>query len=163
MTQTAIPATQTHQTAPSSASATQILRSRWTARLLSPVVAVLPWWVTLIGVAGLYEWRNSFNGGPGFSLVLGPTLWLLLGALLWGAVTAWSSVGTLLAGGWTVLTGLGLSTRAGQIWLGRVTLSRDVDFMMTADWLGRPFFALVIGSLLLAMGLATAVVRHLPR
>lgn len=139
------------------------LRSRLLARLLSPALATLPWWVTVMGVARLSAWQYPLPGESGLGPVLTATAFLLVGAVLWALVTAWSATGPLCAGVCTLWTAGLLATRQGQLIMSRLTLTTDVDFMRTSQYLAHPGHSVVVGCLLLAAGLGAAGARRLPR
>lgn len=138
--------------------------SRALARLLTPVLAVIPWLLTMAGLAVAAEWQlryqQRFETDWGF--VLGAAAVLVVAGLIWAALTAWSSVGTVLAGVITlVLGGVVASPEAGrQIYDLLLDLPGDgrrVYFIVT------PTNFFLIGSLLIAAGLGAAGARRMRR
>ncbi|WP_435201953.1 hypothetical protein [Janibacter sp. GS2] len=135
---------------------------RTLARVLSPVVAVLPWSMTVGGLWAMARVsRNSaLRLEPAWGWLLGALALLVLAALVWAALTAWSSVGTTLAGLCTLALGVAVSIPA--LWqqvspsLSRV-LGQDFWFVIN------PTNCLLMGSLLLAAGLGAAGARRLRR
>lgn len=141
----------------------RVLHSRLLARLLSPALAILPWWITVMGVARLSAWQYPLPGDSGLGPVLTAAAFLLVAAVLWALVSAWSATGPLLAGVCTVWTAVFLATREGQLIMSRLTLTTDVDFMRTTQYLAHPGHSVVVGCLLLAAGLGAAGARRLSR
>lgn len=138
--------------------------SRILARLLTPVLAVIPWLATVAGLGIVSEWQMRFaqRFQTDWGILLGAVAVFVVAALLWAALTAWSSVGTVLAGALTVVLGLVLASpeASGQVY----ELLRDlpVDNRRMYSIL-TPTNFLLIGSLLLAAGLGAAGARHLGR
>ena len=136
--------------------------SRLLAWLLTPLVAVLPWWVTIGGLWMLARgWRSyAEQFQPQWGATFAGAAVLVLAALLWAAVTAWSSVGTTVAGLCTLALGVAL----GDLQLARsiydlvpTSVGRDAYVILT------PMNFLLFGSLLLAAGLGGAGARRLGR
>ena len=158
--------TLTHGDSPTAARGAlqDILRSRVVAWLLSPLVAILPWWITILGVMALARWQYP---GPGesadVSLLVGATAWLLFAGLLWALVTAWSSTGPVVAGMCSLLTGWLLNTGAAQNRVWDLTYVLDLDTSQEVRWLAQPVFFLLVGSLLVAAGLGAAGARRSSR
>ncbi|WP_201467865.1 hypothetical protein [Janibacter melonis] len=138
-------------------------RSRGLARALSPLVAVAPWLLTVAGIALAGEWQRGVyaRGERSLGLLLAALVVLLLAALLWAAVTAWSSVGTVLAGVLTVVLALALGapgpvSRA----ISQSVLEAGLPYRAYAV-LVAPVPFLVLGTTLVAAGLAAAAARRL--
>lgn len=155
--------TMTHESTPVTMKGAMpgLLGSRPLARLLSPVVAILPWWVTVFGIAQMRAWRTPLPGTQDLALILTVTVSLLVAAMVWALVTAWSSTGPLVAGWCTLVTSWILASDVGRRILLELTISGGVDFMRTVDWLAQPVFALIVGSFLIAAGLGAAGARRL--
>lgn len=136
--------------------------SRMLARVLTPFLAVIPWLVTVAGLAVMAEWQVRFarEFQTSWEIVLGAVVAFLVAALLWAALTAWSSVGTVLAGLLTI--GLGLVVASPEA-------SRPI-FEVLQDLPGgnQPVYSVVtpthfflIGSLLIAAGLGASGARRM--
>lgn len=136
--------------------------SRTLARVVSPLVAVLPWLMTAGGLWAMARVNRNYalRLEPAWGWLLGTLAVLVLAALVWAALTAWSSVGTTLAGLGTLALGIVVSMP--ELWqqvspsLIRV-LGRDYWFVIN------PTNCLLMGSLLLAAGLGAAGARRLRR
>lgn len=131
-------------------------------RLLTPFLAVVPWLVTMGGLWMLARsgraFAERFETQWGFTL--GAVALLLVAALLWAALTAWSSVGTTVAGLCSLVFGIALSDV-------RLTseIHQLVPDLMTRDvWLFiTPMNFLLLGSVLIAAGLGAAGARRVRR
>lgn len=139
--------------------------SRLLAYLLTPFVAVVPWLLTLLGIGlvnrGMLDYQRTFE--TPWTWVLGGAGALVLAALLWALLTAWSSLGTLLAGLLTLILGLLVPTRPVSRWL--VDIAYDAGSLVreTVLTLTNPVYFLLIGSLLVAAALAASGARRLAR
>lgn len=139
-------------------------RSRLLAWLLSPVLAVVPWVVTIAGFGMVTGWYVGFQRA--FATQWGPLLGglvvLVLAALLWALLTAWSSAGTVVAGTATIIFGLLL----GVVDINRAVLD-TLDALgielTSAFYLFTPPSMILVGSLLLGVGLGAAGARRLAR
>lgn len=139
-------------------------RSRWPAHLMSPVLAIIPWVLTVWAVARLLAWVLPRPGQVQAGPVVTATALLLLAAAGWALLTAWSSVGTLVAGAGTLLLGWFAATATGQrafFDLGLATRTLDRSETLREAW--QPAQLLLLGSLLVAMSLAAAGARRLGR
>lgn len=142
-------------------------RSSLTARLASLPLAVIIWLLTMGGLA-LHqqakselrlELERTVDPTLPMEWTLGATVLLVVAGLLWAVLTAWSSVGTVVVGVVTVAFGVVMSSRAGLLWV--VERASDYDWglrllpaMLTPEQLT------LLGSMLLAVGLATALARR---
>ncbi len=138
--------------------------SRALARLLTPVLAVLPWLLTMAGVGLAAEWqvRYQLRFESQWAFILGAAALLVVAALVWGVVTAWSSVGTILAGLLTLALGLAVSVPE----IGREVFRLGSQLPGDGRWWYTAMSAinlLVLGSLLLAAGLGAAGARRTRR
>lgn len=139
--------------------------SRLLAQLLAPVVAIVPWLTTFGGATllGHATVRMQVRFEQPWGLLLGGLFVLVVAALLWAALTAWSSSGAVVAAGCTIGVGVLLATREGARFLwemtgeGPVTLQRPLLTVLT------PTTFFLVGSLLLAAGLGAAGARRLGR
>lgn len=130
-------------------------------RLLSPLLAVVPWWLTMIGTGLLVRWFSPESYRTSWTWLIGGTTVLLLSALAWGALTAWSSLGTLVAGTITVVFGVLTAT-----WAARRFLFAHLGggtWGATALNVVEPRHLVPIGTMLVAAGLGAAGARHLAR
>lgn len=135
---------------------------RLLAWLLTPFAAVVPWWLMCAGVwvvaRALQAYSVRFTTEWGTALA-GVAV-LLLAAVLWAAVTAWSSVGTTLAGVCTLAFGLAmfaLSVSHRVYDLVPRSLGREAYFVLS------PLNFVLMGSLLIAAGLGAAAARRIGR
>lgn len=136
--------------------------SSWLARLVSPFVAVVPWLLTMAGLAVANRWLVDLQRAMEVSWghIIGGTALLIVAALVWAALTAWSSVGTFVAGACTILFGVVLSVpdlffRVSQA----VSDAPGLDLGIAFDTLSPPRF-LLFGSLLVAAALGAAGARR---
>ena len=138
--------------------------SRALARLLTPVLAVLPWLLTMGGLVLAAEWQMRFMQRlqSEWGFLLGATAVFVVAALVWAGLTAWSSVGTVLAGLLTILLGLALATPdlGREIYTLLTDLSGDSGRVYT---IATPINFALIGSLLLAAGLGASGARRMRR
>lgn len=137
-------------------------RSRVLAWLLSPVLAVAPWLLTLAGFVVVSGWYVGFQRA--FATQWGPLLGglvvLVLAGVLWAVLTAWSSAGAIVAGAATIVFGLLL----GVVEVNRAVLDalRGLGIELTsAYYVFTPPSMILVGSLLLAAGLGAAGARRL--
>lgn len=138
--------------------------SRVLARLLTPFLAVIPWVLTMAGLAVGAEWQERFaqRFQTEWGFLLGTAAVLVVAALVWAALTAWSSVGTVLAGALTLLLGVMIASPEAARHLFDLLMElpgggRRVYFIVT------PINFFLIGSLLLAAGLGAAGARRMRR
>lgn len=140
-------------------------RSRVLARVLSPVAAVLPWLVMMAGqglMLKAYEsYRIRFEMGWG-TLIVGVIL-MLVAAILWAALAAWSSTGPLVAGAATIGLGLFVATSSGARLIYRLGVEGPASVQSVMYGVLTPVNLIPIGSLLLAAGLGAAGARRLGR
>lgn len=147
-------------------SATPERHGRLLARLLSPVAAVVPWLLTVAGLAlaqrSYLEMVRAYRESWG--TVLGAAAVLVLAALLWALVVTWSSTGPLLAGAATLLLGVVVVQRDVSAWVWQRSIdgfgptgAPAVNLALSAPSL------LLVGSLLLAVGAGAAGARRWPR
>lgn len=136
--------------------------SRLLGRVLTPFVAVVPWVMTMGGLWLLASSAKSFaeQFETNWGQVGGAVVLFVVAALLWAALTAWSSVGTTLAGLLTLALGVALSS---------VSLAREI-YNLVPGAMGQqvwyfvtPMNFLLMGSLLLAAGLGAAGARRMRR
>lgn len=135
---------------------------RTLARVVSPVAAVLPWLITVVGLAllarGSVLFQRTFEVPWGY--LLGGAAVLVLAALIWAALTAWSSSGTTIAGVLTLAAGVLLAAPGvdRQVYPPLTNLAGSqqelVHHVVTSMNL------LLWGSLLLAAGLGAAGARR---
>ncbi len=139
--------------------------SRLLPRLLTPVLAVVPWWMTIAGVANLQRWYFDYARRLESMTVtlLAAVAVLLVAAVIWGALSAWSSAGTLLAGGVTVLWGFATGLPSVMRTIFQATSLRDLTGVQLFQVLTSPVVLVLLGSLLLAAGLGAAGARRLAR
>lgn len=136
--------------------------SRMITRLLTPFLAVIPWLLVMGGLwllarAGrtLSE-RLETQWGP----VLGAVAVLVVAALLWAVVTAWSSAGTTLAGLLTLAAGVALS----DLDIARRVHEALPHAVVDDSWrVVTPVNFFLVGSLLLAAGLGASGARRMRR
>lgn len=131
-------------------------------RLATPFLAVIPW---LLTVGGLWVLARSARAQAeqfetDWGHVVGAVVLFALAALAWAALTAWSSVGTTLAGVVSLAFGVALSS---------VSLAREI-YAVFPNRMGNevwyfvtPMNFLLMGSLLLAAGLGAAGARRMRR
>lgn len=135
------------------------------ARLVTPFLAVVPWLMTMAGLFVLgrsyLELQQRLQTSWGW--VLGGTALLVLAALVWAVVTAWSSAGTTVAGVCTLL--LGGAFAVPELQMEFFALIRKVGFLNHATSYGvfSTMNFMLYGSLLLAGGLGAAGSRRLRR
>lgn len=139
--------------------------NRLVARLLTPVLAVVPWMVTLAGglmlSQSVMQFQVRLEGN--WTLLIGGTLVLLLGALLWAALTAWSSVGTTVAGMATIIVGLLAYTQTGMRAIYEIGIESPLRLQWPLIMFVDSMTLILIGSLLLAAGLGAAGARRVGR
>lgn len=139
--------------------------SRLMAQLLAPVVAIFPWLTTFAGATLLayatVRMQERFEQQWG--LVFGGLVVLVVAALLWAALAAWSSSGALVAGVCTIAVGVLLATRGWSRFLWEVTGDGPVTLQRPLLTVITPFNFFLVGSLLLAVGLGAAGARRLGR
>lgn len=130
--------------------------------LLGPVAAVVPWLVTIAGAVVLSRWLQVMqrNFEAEWGLVVGGTAVLLLAAVLWAVLTAWSSSGAVVAGLATIGLGVALAEPGFGYKIMRPivelsSVAREASYIMT------PLLLIPVGSLLLAAGLGAAGARRL--
>lgn len=136
--------------------------SRMLGRLLTPFLAMVPWLLTMGGLwllasATKSSWEQFETqwGSVGGAVVL-----FVVAALLWAAVTAWSSVGTTLAGLATLAVGVALNIAS----VAREIYNFFPNTMGAQVWyFVSPMNFLLVGSLLLAAGLGAAGARRMRR
>lgn len=138
---------------------------RLVAWLVTPFAAVVPW-LLMVGGALLVArsalaYRINFERGWG-ELVGGLVL-LLVAALLWAVLTAWSSSGTTVAGLATLAAGLFVATRAGASLVAEVGRERPVTLQTPLYSVANETVLLPLGAVLLAAGLGAAGARRLAR
>lgn len=138
--------------------------SRALARLLTPVLAVLPWLLTMAGVGLAAEWqvRYQMRFETQWAFILGAAALLAVAALIWGAITAWSSVGTVLAGLLTLALGLAVSVPE----IGSEVFRLGSDLPGDGRWWYTAVSSinlLVVGSLLLGAGVGASGARRMRR
>lgn len=138
---------------------------RLVAWLVTPFAAVVPW-LLMVGGALLVArsalaYRVNFERGWG-ELVGGLVL-LLVAALLWAVLTAWSSSGTTVAGLATLAAGLFVATRAGASLVAEVGRERPVTLQTPLYSVANETVLLPLGAVLLAAGLGAAGARRLAR
>lgn len=133
---------------------------RMLARLVSPFLAVIPWLLTMGGLWMLA--RSARTQAEQFETawgqVVGAVVLFVLAALVWAALTAWSSVGTTLAGVASLAFGIALSSVsvAREIYTAFPSgMGNEVWYFVT------PMNFLLMGSLLIGGGLGAAGARHL--
>lgn len=138
--------------------------SRVLARVLTPFLAVIPWVITMAGLAVISEWQVRFaqRFQTDWGILLGAVAVFVVAALLWGALTAWSSVGTVLAGALTVVLGLVIAAPEASRHVFDLLMdlpgdSRRVYFIVT------PTNFLLFGTLLIAAGLGASGARRVRR
>lgn len=152
----------THQMAKPVGGAPRRAGSSAAARLVSPFIAVVPWFLTMTGLTVASRWHITIvrTMESSWAVVIGGTALLILAALIWAALTAWSSVGTFVAGACTLLLGLLLSSPEVYIPASRKLFDGSVPgWQAMALTLSPPTF-LLIGSLLLAASLGAAGARR---
>ena len=135
------------------------------AWLVTPFVAVVPW-LLMVGGALLVArsalaYRINFERGWG-ELVGGVVL-LLVAALLWAVLTAWSSSGTTVAGLATLAAGLVVTTRAGASLVAEIGREGPVTLQTPLYSVANETVLLPLGAVLLAAGLGAAGARRLAR
>lgn len=138
---------------------------RMVAWLVTPFVAVVPWLVMAGGVLLLLHAARSIQISfqPAWGALVGGTLVVLVAALLWAALTAWSSVGTVVAGLCTVAAGLATATRPGIEVVSRLGIEGPVRLQSLLYGFATPYVLVPLGALLIAGGLGAAGARRLGR
>lgn len=138
---------------------------RLVAWLVTPFAAVLPWLLTIGGALLLARsalaYRVNFERGWG-ELAAGVVA-LLVAALLWAALTVWSSSGTTVAGLATLAVGLYVTTRSGASLVARMGREGPVPLQSPLYSIANEIVLLPLGAVLLAAGLGAAGARRLAR
>lgn len=135
------------------------------ARVVTPFVAVVPWLIMLVGqfllLRSLQSYRVQFEMGWG-ELVLGIVV-LMVSALVWAGLTAWSSAGTTVAGLATIAVGVAVATAPGARLVFRIGREGPVTLQSVIYAFFTPANLVPLGCLLLAAGLGAAGARRLAR
>lgn len=132
------------------------------AWLVTPFLAAIPWLLTMGGlwVLGRAARTQAVRFETAWVEVLGAAALLVVAALLWAAVTAWSSVGTTLAGVVTLVLG---------VLLHQPSVAREAYRLLSGGASGEVWYVvtpmnfLLLGSLLVAGGLGAAGARRMGR
>lgn len=143
-------------------------RSSMVARLASLPLAVILWLLTMGGLAlhqqATAELRlnleRTFDAGLPMGWTLGATALLVVAALLWAVLTAWSSVGTVVVGVATVAFGVAMSSREVFIWVLELTNGLDWSVRQLLPAMLTPEHLTFLGSMLLAVGLGASLARR---
>lgn len=132
------------------------------ARLLTPALAVVPWLVMTGGILFLLRASRSMRlrFEPAWGELVGGVVLVLLSALLWAALTAWSSVGTTVAGLCTIALGLATATHFGMRTVFRLGREGPVRLQDLFYGFATPTLLVPLGALLLAAGLGAAGARR---
>ncbi len=137
--------------------------SRLLAWLVAPFVAVVPWLVTFLAVCLLasVQFRMQTRYEAAWGMVFAGLLVLVVAAVMWAALTVWSSSGAIVAGLCTLLLGLFSVTGPGMSLVFRMG-RHGPDFIQQSFYsVAGPATLILFGSLLLAMGLGAAGARRL--
>lgn len=138
---------------------------RLVAWLVTPFAAVVPWLLMVAGALlvarSALAYRVNFERGWG-ELVGGLVL-LVVAALLWAVLTAWSSAGTTVAGLATLAAGLFVTTRAGASLVAEIGREGPVTLQTPLYSVANETVLLPLGAVLLAAGLGAAGARRLGR
>lgn len=136
--------------------------SRALAQALAPVVAVVPWLMTVGGLWAMGRASESMAARfqTDWVWVLGGLAALVVAALVWAAVIAWSSSGALAAGLCSLVAGVALSIPGVMSEVYSALPSgggRSLWYVVTSGNF------MLLGSLLLAAGLGASAARRLRR
>lgn len=162
---TSRPATSWAQRAEDRAASPTGGRSRLAGQLVTPFLAVLPWAGTVVGCLLLARatTQMQMRFEQSWGLIIGGALVLVIAAVGWAAITAWSSSGAVVAGLCTMATGVFVATRPGMQAVSQLGQSGPVPVQYPLYSVATPLNLLVLGSMLLALGLAASAARRLGR
>lgn len=152
-------------------------RSSTTARLTSLPLAVVLWVLSICGVAlhgqafveGERRRREAFatEGQEAFATpglpwewVIGATALLVVAALLWAVLTAWSSVGTVVVGLASIAAGMAVASTTVLVQLYEWILALDESAWQLVPFVAKPATLTLLGAMLLAVGLGAALIRR---
>lgn len=130
------------------------------AQALAPVVAIVPWLMTMGGLWALGRASESLAARfqTDWAWVLGGLALLVVAALVWAAVIAWSSSGAIAAGLCSLAAGFALSFPSvmSEVYSALPRSGgRSLWYVVTSGNF------MLLGSLLLAAGIGAAAARRL--
>lgn len=131
------------------------------ARLVSPFAAVVPWLLTMAGLLLASRWLFDIQRvQASWEAIIGGAVLLIVAALIWAALTAWSSVGTFIAGASTVAVGVLLAEPEVYLWVATEFSSAGGTNSSMAFSTFTPVNFFLFGSLLVAAALGAAGARR---
>ena len=138
---------------------------RTIARAISLVAAVVPWGVLMAGMLLLVRAENErrIRFEMGWGMFIGGVVIVLVAMLLWAALTAWSSLGTTVAGLATLVSGVVIATESGYRLLADLAQAGPAPFTSAVYVVGAPYVLVPLGAVLVAAGLGAAGARRLGR
>lgn len=138
---------------------------RTIARAISLVAAVVPWGVLMAGMLLLVRAENErrIRFEMGWGMFIGGVVIVLVAMLLWAALTAWSSLGTTVAGLATLVSGVVIATDSGYRLLADLAQAGPAPFTSAVYVVGAPYVLVPLGAVLVAAGLGAAGARRLGR